>query len=396
MAYENIDLSKAGPLGREAYERVSNTLAAVNAAFDYANFLLFENDETRGNPAAKQMVDEIQALLVKTYTIYRIDDAAWKTYVYESRNDMANAQAEYAVVVSQTDAIQSELDRYVAKEAYYQQQIAATQAALEAEAAALEAANQAAQDAAWQAYLQSVAEAEEKARQKEIARQQKAAAEAAAAAQVMQPVIEQPIDLFPEGSPVFPGQVPYMPGSITDMKDIIFEIDSTPAKAQFMEQFSGFGFDPRLVAYLAKQAELSTVDAGIFYQWNPDSQTFTGFTMAGPVTVTLETMLQRAGIKPVPGAAAQPFDWFKAEQFASATAIEKARAYATYRSMGKTDAEIRQAAEYVFGPQRNEDWQVLQQMAAQMTSATQPVTQPAGAAGAIALAALAAALFFGA
>lgn len=73
-----------------------------------------------------------------------------------------------------------------------------------------------------------------------------------------------------------------------------------PVPARFSQPFEGFGFDPRLVDYLARQAQLSATEAGVAYEYNPTTQTFTGFTMMGPVTVTLETMLQRAGLKPIP------------------------------------------------------------------------------------------------
>lgn len=181
MAYENIDLSKAGPLGQDAYQRVDETLNAIREADQLANFLLHTNEATRYTPGASAMVQDIQSLLTSTYTSYRIDDAAWKTYVYESRGDTANAQAEYGVVVNQTNALKAKLAEYLAKAPAYEAKAYADGAAAAAEAAALEAYNQAQAEAAYQAYLQSQADAAEKERLKEIARQQKAAADAAAA-----------------------------------------------------------------------------------------------------------------------------------------------------------------------------------------------------------------------
>ena len=112
-------------------------------------------------------------------------------------------------------------------------------------------------------------------------------------------------------------------------------------------------------------------------------------------------------------AAARNFPWFEADMFVNATAQQKAAAYLRYIDMGKNASEIRSAAEAFFGKQRDEDWQLLQEMARQIAidragpiKVTEPprreevipqlATQPAGNAGAIALAALAAALLLGA
>ena len=108
---------------------------------------------------------------------------------------------------------------------------------------------------------------------------------------------------------------------------------------------------------------------------------------------------QQAALAQKSAAEREALSWFESSLFARATAQQKADAYNRYRTSGKTDAEIRQAADYFFGPQSNEDWQLLQQMARdiEMSAAMQQTTtQPAGNAGAIALAALAAALLLGA
>lgn len=382
--YQSIDLTRAGPLGTEAYNLVNDIFNAIAGAFEYA-MSIYEDVEFYGNPVAKQMVDEIQALGSKANVTYNLDALAWRVYIAEAQGRLGDAQSDFNQLRKNVAQIQAGLDSYVSREAYATQQAAAAkEQALAAEAAA-QAAYQAELE---QAYAEGLAREQAAAEEKRLAALR--AEERRKVREAKQTVIEMqptPIELFPEGSPVFP-EIPYMPRPG-------FEIDTQPQQ-RFIDEFSGFGFDPRLVAYLARQAELSALDAGVFYTWNPDTQTFTGGTMMGPITVTLETMMQRAGITPVKATTAAPFAWFDAEQFKAATAEQKARAYASYRARGKTDAEIRQAAEYVFGPQRDADWQVLQQMAEQITVATMPTTQPAGGAGAIALAALAAALLLGA
>ncbi len=118
---------------------------------------------------------------------------------------------------------------------------------------------------------------------------------------------------------------------------------------------------------------------------------------------------------------ARNYPWFEADLFANATAEQKAAAYLRYIDMGKSDSEIRAAANAFFGFQKDADWQLLQQMARDLArriadQTLRPIveprrdeieklfvpvtpttpTQPAGNAGAIALAALAAALLLGA
>jgi hypothetical protein len=62
--------------------------------------------------------------------------------------------------------------------------------------------------------------------------------------------------------------------------------------------FGGYGFDPALVDYLNSQKQLSTRDAGISYTYDPGTQTFTGYTMAGPVTKTLAQIQAEAASRP--------------------------------------------------------------------------------------------------
>ena len=56
-------------------------------------------------------------------------------------------------------------------------------------------------------------------------------------------------------------------------------------------EFNDFGFDRPLLDYLNKQQEMSTYDAGISYQYDPATQTFTGGTRGyGPIKKTLQEM----------------------------------------------------------------------------------------------------------
>jgi hypothetical protein len=72
----------------------------------------------------------------------------------------------------------------------------------------------------------------------------------------------------------------------------------TPA----MSNFNSYGFDKGLVDYLNNQRERSTYDAGISYNYDPVTQTFTGNTMGGPVTMNLAQMqaeAQNYALRPV-------------------------------------------------------------------------------------------------
>lgn len=68
----------------------------------------------------------------------------------------------------------------------------------------------------------------------------------------------------------------------------------------FLDQYGSYGFDPKLQQYLAQQAQASTMDAGIAYQYDPTTKTFTGGGRGGPQTLTMDQMLQKAGIGAAP------------------------------------------------------------------------------------------------
>jgi len=72
-------------------------------------------------------------------------------------------------------------------------------------------------------------------------------------------------------------------------------------------EFNDFGFDRPLLDYLNKQQEMSTYDAGISYQYDPATQTFTGGTRGyGPIKKTLQEMQAESQSK-TPLASAQPY-----------------------------------------------------------------------------------------
>ncbi len=148
---------------------------------------------------------------------------------------------------------------------------------------------------------------------------------------------------------------------------------------------------------------------------------------AAAQTATAQAEAEAAAMRELEKAQTEParlYPWFEANLFVNATAQQKAAAYLRYIDMGKSDSEIRRAANAFFGLQKDADWKLLQEMARDLarqkagetairviepprpfetgtgtlivpgTPATP--TQPAGNAGAIALAALAAALLLGA
>lgn len=64
--------------------------------------------------------------------------------------------------------------------------------------------------------------------------------------------------------------------------------------------YGNYGFDQSMVDYLNRQRELSVMDAGIAYNYDPATQTFTGGTMGGPVTKTLAQMQAEIANQRVP------------------------------------------------------------------------------------------------
>jgi len=86
-------------------------------------------------------------------------------------------------------------------------------------------------------------------------------------------------------------------------------LSNNPQQAQPVQPpgFNGYGFDPALVDYLNKQKQMSTYDAGVSYQYDPATQTFTGATMAGPVKKTLQEMQAQQQTQGQPPGFAQPY-----------------------------------------------------------------------------------------
>jgi hypothetical protein len=61
-------------------------------------------------------------------------------------------------------------------------------------------------------------------------------------------------------------------------------------------QYGNYGFDPGLQSYLDNQYRMSTVDAGVGFQYDPTNQTFTGGTRTGQYNpIPLNVMQQAAG-----------------------------------------------------------------------------------------------------
>lgn len=71
-------------------------------------------------------------------------------------------------------------------------------------------------------------------------------------------------------------------------------------QANYDDTFGSYGFDRPLVDYLNNQRKLSTLDAGISYDYDPATQTFFGGTMAGPVKKTLQEMQAESQKPPLP------------------------------------------------------------------------------------------------
>jgi hypothetical protein len=71
--------------------------------------------------------------------------------------------------------------------------------------------------------------------------------------------------------------------------------------------FNSYGFDPALVDYLNNQKQMSIYDAGVSYKYDPATQTFTGNTLGGPVTKTLQEMQAQQQAQVQPPGFAQPY-----------------------------------------------------------------------------------------
>lgn len=69
----------------------------------------------------------------------------------------------------------------------------------------------------------------------------------------------------------------------------------SPAQpAPAMADFNSYGFDRGLVDYLNNQRQMSYLDGGVSYNYDPATRTFTGGAMGGPVTMTLAQMQAQA------------------------------------------------------------------------------------------------------
>jgi len=97
----------------------------------------------------------------------------------------------------------------------------------------------------------------------------------------------QPRSNQPVQDPVASSQIPF--NSVRPMSQ-------TAPNQQFLDQYANYGFSPELQNYLAQQAQMSTMDAGIAYQYNPQTQTFSGMGLGtGPLNLSMQEMMQRAG-----------------------------------------------------------------------------------------------------
>jgi len=129
-------------------------------------------------------------------------------------------------------------------------------------------------------------------------------------------------DIFPprpfdpyQIDPSFPPRPPrpYDPPYPVDPRDVPRPSDpypEDPSRPQYPkeEDYGQYGFDPNLVNYLNEQRRMSATDAGVNYSYDPATQTFTGGTLGGPVTKTLEEMMadQEQSLFPRPGLPRDP------------------------------------------------------------------------------------------
>jgi hypothetical protein len=99
----------------------------------------------------------------------------------------------------------------------------------------------------------------------------------------MQPQVQQPYT--PIGYPPVqqPGQVPAQGGK-----------GNMPLPADYQSRYGNYGFDSGLQNYLDQQYVGSTRDAGVGYQYDPSTQTFTGGTMAGQYNPIPLSVMQQA------------------------------------------------------------------------------------------------------
>jgi len=115
---------------------------------------------------------------------------------------------------------------------------------------------------------------------------------------------QQPVQAAPapvqKPMQVAPAPMPSMQQPVREIPPSLPASPARPVQPQLQFQanyggaqdsgFNNYGFDRPLVDYLNKQKKLSTFDAGISYNYDPATQTFTGGTMGGPVKKTLQEM----------------------------------------------------------------------------------------------------------
>ena len=89
------------------------------------------------------------------------------------------------------------------------------------------------------------------------------------------------------------------PSDLQTMMDRLQKIQNQPQtviqpQTSNIPDFNSYGFSQDMVNYLNNQRQMSAMDAGISYNYDPATQTFKGSTMGGPVTKTLAEMQAEA------------------------------------------------------------------------------------------------------
>jgi hypothetical protein len=94
---------------------------------------------------------------------------------------------------------------------------------------------------------------------------------------------------------VQPGQSPYTPiGLPPSQVPAQGGKGNMPLPADYQSRYGNYGFDSGLQNYLDQQYVGSTRDAGVGYQYDPSTQTFTGGTMAGQYNPIPLSVMQQA------------------------------------------------------------------------------------------------------
>jgi hypothetical protein len=86
-----------------------------------------------------------------------------------------------------------------------------------------------------------------------------------------------------------------MQNQITNLTNPLYNSNpQTNEPAPAPVNYESYGFDKGLVDYLNNQKQMSYTDGGVSYNYDPATQTFTGGTRGGPVTMTLAEMQAQA------------------------------------------------------------------------------------------------------